>query len=394
MAQARARVLCVDRVFASHASASARGFSLILDQDERAHRDEPGQVVDVGVLQRDAAPRPVDAAGVQTRLVRPVDADRAARADVAVAPAREIAPLHREPVAMEVLRVGVVEQEKPLPAWVRALVDDHVEAGRRAAVPFVELAARAVETEDGRKAPDASAVAVHVERAACLAHHHDPRLLLGPGELVVVVGERPRRYVHRRRAEVVERIAGGDRQHPSDHHHPSAESAAHTASPILCAIALRAARNAGRGCKAGSDVIAARPCRFPVRSARSSWPPAWASACAPGAPRCCTSSRAAPSSATCSPPWRRPTPTGRRWWSGTRRTPCAPPWPRQHLRGYGTSTSSSSRSSAGPATRWRAPRRPSPTSRATSSSSTATCRSSAPPRSAPCSTPTAPRARI
>src|SRR5207245_9286310 len=119
----------------------------VFDQDGRAYRNGPGQVVDVGVLQRDAAPRPVDAAGVQARLVGPVDADRAARADVAVAPAREIAPLHREPVAMEVLRGGVVEQEKPPPAWVRSLLDVHVEAARRAAVPLVELAARAVETE-------------------------------------------------------------------------------------------------------------------------------------------------------------------------------------------------------------------------------------------------------
>src|SRR5207253_1569259 len=110
--------------------------------------DEPGQVVDVGALEGDAAPRPVDATGVQARLVRPMDADRAARADVAVAPAREAAPLHREPVAMEVLRVGVVEQEELPPARVRALVDYHVEAARCAAVPLVELAARAVDTED------------------------------------------------------------------------------------------------------------------------------------------------------------------------------------------------------------------------------------------------------
>src|SRR5437016_14002019 len=90
-----------------------------------------------------------------------MDADRAARADVAVAPAREVAPLHREQVAMEVLRVGVVEQEKLPPARVRALVDDHVEAARRAAVALVELAALAVENEDGREVPDAIAVADH-----------------------------------------------------------------------------------------------------------------------------------------------------------------------------------------------------------------------------------------
>src|SRR5205807_852674 len=69
--------------------------------------------------------------------------------------------------------------------------------------------------------------------------------LLGPAELVVVVGQRPRRYVHRRRAEAVERIAGGDRQHPSDHHHPSAESAAHAASSHIvreCAPSCKKSR--------------------------------------------------------------------------------------------------------------------------------------------------------
>src|SRR5207244_6993305 len=117
----------------------------VLEKEQGARRDERAEVVNVAFLQQDSAPRPVYAAGVQARLVRPVDADRAARADVAVAPAREIAPLHREPVAMEVLRVGVVEQEKPPPAWVRALVDDHVEAARRAPVRLVALAARALE---------------------------------------------------------------------------------------------------------------------------------------------------------------------------------------------------------------------------------------------------------
>src|SRR5439155_228892 len=131
-------------------------------------RDELVLVADVGVLQRDAAPRPVDVAGVEARLVRPVDADRAARADVAVTATREATPLHREPVAMEILHVGVVEQQELPPARVQALVDDHVEAARRAEVALVELAARAVQTEDGGEGPHAGAVAVHVERAARL----------------------------------------------------------------------------------------------------------------------------------------------------------------------------------------------------------------------------------
>src|SRR3989442_372361 len=85
-----------------------------------------------------AAPRapqgPVDAAAVESRLVGAVDTDRAPAPRVAVAAPRNGARLHGEPVAVEVLEVRVVEKQKVAPAGMATLVDDHVEARRRAQV--------------------------------------------------------------------------------------------------------------------------------------------------------------------------------------------------------------------------------------------------------------------
>ena len=55
---------------------------LIFDQHERADRHERDQLGDVGVLERDAAPRPIDLAPVERELVGAVDADRVADAGV------------------------------------------------------------------------------------------------------------------------------------------------------------------------------------------------------------------------------------------------------------------------------------------------------------------------
>ena len=70
----------------------------VLDQDERADGDQRRQLVDGVVVERDAAPRPVDAPLVQPRLVGAVDADRAADAGVAVAaaPGRRPTPSPRQ----------------------------------------------------------------------------------------------------------------------------------------------------------------------------------------------------------------------------------------------------------------------------------------------------------
>src|SRR5207244_3042274 len=98
------------------------------------------------------------------------------------------AGLHSEPVAVEVLEVRVVEQEKVAPAGMGTLVDDHVQARRRAQVTLVELAARSAEAEYRREAFDAVPEAVDVERAARLAHDDEVLLVGGPGEVVGVVG--------------------------------------------------------------------------------------------------------------------------------------------------------------------------------------------------------------
>src|SRR5262249_40440005 len=144
--------------------------SSVLDQDERPDGDEAGQVVDVLVLERDAAERPVEAVLVERRLVGAVDADRATDPREAGAAPRATALLHRDPVAMHVLEVGIVEEEKLPPARVRPLVDDHVEAGRRPEIALVELLAGAGEAEDGGVAPDAVAAAIDVDGAAAAAH--------------------------------------------------------------------------------------------------------------------------------------------------------------------------------------------------------------------------------
>src|SRR5207244_6912653 len=97
----------------------------------------------------------VDAAAVEAGLVRAVDADCASDPRIGVAAARDGAGLHGEPVAVEVLEVRVVEQEKVAPAGMGTLVDDHVQARRRAQVTLVELAARSAEAEYRREAFDA-----------------------------------------------------------------------------------------------------------------------------------------------------------------------------------------------------------------------------------------------
>src|SRR4029077_4015410 len=126
----------------------------------------------------------------QGGVVRAVDADRATCADEAVAEARDTAALHREPVAGEILDVRVVEKQKLAPPLMRPLVDDHVETRRRAEVALVELAAPAVQSEDGREAAHAGSVPVDVEVVARLAYHTHVRFGFGPGEMIVVVRER------------------------------------------------------------------------------------------------------------------------------------------------------------------------------------------------------------
>jgi hypothetical protein len=124
---------------------------------------------------------------------------------------------------VEVLNVRIVEEQEVPPARVVALVEDHVEARRRAQIALVELAALPVQPEDRGKAPHALAPAVEVERPAGLPDDDHVRLALGPGDVIVVVGESGRgrgRNVDGGRMEAVERIAGRkpDRHHHSRHH--------------------------------------------------------------------------------------------------------------------------------------------------------------------------------
>ena len=181
--------------------------TLVLDQDERPNRDERGEHLDVGVLERDAAPGPVEMPAVEGGLVGAVDADRPARPGVLVAQAGDPARLHGEPVAVDVVEVRIVEEQEVAPTRVGSLVDDHVEADGGPEIALVELASPAVQAEHSGEAPHAGPVAIHVERPARLPNDHSPRLGLGPRQVIVVVERRRRwRDRRRRRAGMRERV--------------------------------------------------------------------------------------------------------------------------------------------------------------------------------------------
>src|SRR5262245_57899739 len=141
----------------------------VLDEDRRADGHPRGQVADAVVVERDAAPRPVDALLIQPRLVGAVDADSAADGGHASTTQRDVTVAHGHLVATRVGGGRIVEEEEVLPAIVVAIADDRVEAARRPHVALVKLARlRASLAEDRAIAPDAITVAVDVEGAAGL----------------------------------------------------------------------------------------------------------------------------------------------------------------------------------------------------------------------------------
>src|SRR5581483_10733625 len=103
------------------------------------HGQDAGQFLDVLIVDRNAARRPIDISGVEYRHVGAVDSDMAALADIVAVVNRNLARIAHLFVAVAVDVVRIVESQEPLPAAAVMLFDYRVHALRRAAIAFPQL---------------------------------------------------------------------------------------------------------------------------------------------------------------------------------------------------------------------------------------------------------------
>src|SRR5205809_8003831 len=133
----------------------------VSDIHQSPDRHESIEFLHVGVEQGNTPQGPVNAGAVECLSVRPVNANRATNTGVAIPPSWDSASRDVLPVVTDVLLGRVIEEHKAGPTLVVIFVDDHVQAGRRTLVAFVELLAR-LTTDDHRITTGQAAIPIQV----------------------------------------------------------------------------------------------------------------------------------------------------------------------------------------------------------------------------------------